>query len=91
MAVTLMVSIKVADFSKWKEAFDGAAAMRSNMGIVAKGIYQSVEDENSLTILSEYPNLEAAQNILANPAWEEAQRKSGVTGGFEAKFFNELK
>ena len=88
MAVTLMVSIKVEDFSKWKTAFDEAEEMRQKMGITLKGIYQSVDNEREITLLSEYPSIEVAKNILASPVWAENQKKSGVIGGFETKFFS---
>ncbi|HYD21349.1 MAG TPA: hypothetical protein VEB40_07745, partial [Flavipsychrobacter sp.] len=90
MSVTAMVSIQVEDYAKWKAAFDGAAQMRTNMGIAIKGIYQSAEDEKSVTIISEYPSREVAEGIMANPAWEENQRKSGVIGGFDTKFFHSV-
>ena len=88
MATTLMITIKVEDLAKWKAAYDAAGQMRSNMGIVVKGIYQSADDEKEVTLISEYPSMEAAKQMLANPQWEETQRRSGVIGGFEAKFFN---
>jgi hypothetical protein len=90
MATTLMVSIKVEDFAKWKTAYDAAEQMRTNMGIKIKGIYQSVDDENSVTLISEYPSIEVARKILADPQWEENQKRAGVIGGFETKFFNSV-
>jgi hypothetical protein len=90
MATTLIVSIEVEDYAKWKQMFDSAEEMRANMGIKLKGLYRSATDENQVTILSEYPSLEIAQKIISSPIWEENQRKSGVIGGFKTGFFNEI-
>ncbi len=88
MAVTLIVKIKVENFDKWKKAFDEADEFRKKLGIVLTGIYQSIEDENQISLISEYPNIEIAKTMLANPAWEENQRKAGVIGGFDITFCN---
>lgn len=89
--VTLIVKINVEDFKKWKQAFDGAEAFRQKMGIELKSIYQSLDDENSITLISDYPSLEFAKKMLASPEWETNQRKSGVIGGFDLSFYNEVK
>lgn len=90
MATTLMVSIKVADFAKWKAAFDEAAPMREKMGITLQGIYRDAEDPNKLALLSEYPSVEVAKAMLANPEWQERQKQAGVIGGFDVRFFDKL-
>ncbi|RYD55025.1 MAG: hypothetical protein EOP56_17540 [Sphingobacteriales bacterium] len=90
MAITLMVSIKVEDFAKWKAAFDAAASMREKMGIKILGIFQEVVDERSVSLISEYPSLEVAKAILASPEWEAAQQKAGVIGGFQVTYFNKV-
>jgi hypothetical protein len=88
--ITLIVSVKVEDFSKWKTAFDEAAPMREKLGIHVLGIYQSVEDNNSISLISEYPGLEMAKAILASPEWEAAQKRAGIIGGFDVKYFNKV-
>lgn len=90
MATTLIVSTKVADFSKWKAAFDEAAPMREKLGIKITGIYQAVGDENTVSVISEYASLEMAKGVLASPEWESAQIRAGVIGGFDVKYFNKV-
>ena len=90
MAVTLIVKIKVENFDKWKTAFDEADEFRKKLGIIIKGIYQSVEDDKSISLISDYPSLEIAKGILANPEWESNQRKAGVIGGFDVAFCNSI-
>ena len=90
MAVTLIVKIKVENFEKWKKAYDEAEEFRKKLGIVIKGIYQSVEDHKSISLISDYPSIEMAKEILANPEWESNQRKAGVIAGFDITFCNEI-
>jgi Protein of unknown function (DUF3764). len=90
MATTLIVSTKVEDFAKWKTAFDEAALMREKMGIKILNIYRSIDDENSVTVISEYASLEMAKAILASPEWEAAQKRAGVIGGFDVKYFEKV-
>jgi hypothetical protein len=90
MATTLIVSIKVEDFAKWKSAFDEAVPMREKLGIKILAIYRSIGDANSISLISEYPSLEIAKAILASPEWEAAQKRAGVVGGFEVKYFTKV-
>ncbi|GAA4459401.1 hypothetical protein GCM10023093_00330 [Nemorincola caseinilytica] len=90
MATTLIVSIKVEDMAKWKMAFDEAVPMREKLGIKVTGIYQSADDANSISLISEYPSLEMAKAVVASPEWEAAQKRAGVIGGFDIKYFNKI-
>lgn len=90
MAVTLIVKVKVENFEKWKKAYDEADEFRKKLGIVIKGIYQSVEDDKSISLISDYPSIEMAKGMLANSEWESNQRKAGVIGGFDITFCNEI-
>ncbi len=90
MAVTLIVKIKVENFENWKKAYSEGEEFRMKLGIVIRGIYQSVEDDKSISLISDYPNIEMAKTMLANPEWESNQRKAGVIGGFDITFYNEI-
>ena len=46
MSVTVIVSLKVADFDDWKAAFDAHASSREEAGINAKA-YQNLDDPNN--------------------------------------------
>ncbi len=90
MAATLIVTIKVENFSKWKMAFYEAAPMREKLGIKIQGIYRSIDDDHSISLVSDYPSLEFARTILASPEWEAAQKRAGVIGGFDVKYFTKI-
>jgi hypothetical protein len=90
MATTIINSHKVENFAKWKEGFDAGINMRKELGITIKGIFQSVEDENYVTVISEMPNLEIASAVLSSPELKAAGQKSGVISAPEIKMLNQV-
>lgn len=89
MATTIINSHKVENFAKWKQGFDAGEAMRANAGIKITGVYQSVDDENSVTVISEVPNADMAKAILSNPGMKEAMEKSGIISIPEIKILSQ--
>lgn len=90
MATTIINSHKVENFTKWKQGFDEGADMRKQLGITIKGVFQSVEDENYVTIISEMPSPEIAKAILSSPELKVAGQKSGVISIPEIKILNQI-
>jgi len=89
MATTIINSQKVENFAKWMHGFEAGEAMRAQAGIKIIGVYQSVDDENSVTVISEVPNPDMAKAILSAPAIKEAMEKSGVISAPEIKILNQ--
>ncbi len=90
MATTIINSHKVENFAKWKEGFDAGADMRKELGIIIKGVFKSVDDENYVTIISEMPNPETARAVLTSPALKEAGQRSGVISAPEIKMLDQV-
>jgi hypothetical protein len=90
MATTIINSHKVENFPKWKEGFEAGANMRKELGITIKGVYQSAEDENHVTVISEMPSAEIAKAVLSSPELKTAGQKSGVISIPEIKILNQI-
>ena len=90
MATTIINSHKVENFLKWKEGFDAGASMRKELGIIIKGVFQSVEDENHVTVISEMPSTEIAKAVLSSPELKAAGQKSGVISVPEIKMLTQI-
>lgn len=90
MATTIINSHKVENFAKWKQGFDAGETMRAQAGITIKGVYQSVDDQNHVTVISEVPNADMARAILSGPAMKEAMEKSGIISVPEIKIVNQI-
>ncbi len=90
MATTVINSHKVENFAKWKQGFDAGADMRTQLGIKIKGVFQSEDDENYVTIISEMPSKEVALAVLSSPELKAAGQKSGVISAPEIKILTEV-
>ncbi|MGZ5245272.1 MAG: DUF3764 family protein [Bacteroidia bacterium] len=90
MATTIINSHKVENFAKWKQGFDAGEEMRAQAGINIKGIYQSADDENHVTVISEVQNADVARAILSRPGMKESMEKSGVISAPEIKILNQV-
>lgn len=87
---TIINSHKVENFGTWKLGFDQGAEMREKLGIIIKGVFQSIDDENQVTIISEMPSPEIAKAVLSSPELKAAGQKAGVISAPEIKMLNQV-
>ena len=87
MSVTVIISIKVAEFSKWKAVFDALAEERVEAGLNAAA-HQNIDDPNNAIVIGTAPSKEAFLAFFTSPATQEMQKKAGVLGPPEVKFIN---
>jgi len=77
---TLFVRHRVADFQKWKGAFDDFDAERQSMGVTMHGVYQLDGDPNDVTVYHNFETLEAAKAFASSDRLRETMQKAGVEG-----------
>ena len=87
MSVTVIVSLKVAEFSKWKAGFDAHAEDRVEAGLNALA-HQNIDDPNNAIVIVTAPSKEAFLAFFTRPETQEMQKKAGVLGPPEIKFIN---
>ncbi|PCJ44940.1 MAG: hypothetical protein COA72_10535 [Candidatus Neomarinimicrobiota bacterium] len=87
MSVTVIVSLKVAEFSKWKAGFDAHAEDRAEAGLNAVA-HQNIDDPNNAIVIVTAPSKEAFLAFFTRPETQEMQKKAGVLGPPEIKFIN---
>ena len=87
MSVTVIVSLKVAEFSKWKAGFDAHAEDRAEAGLNAVA-HQNIDDQNNAIVIGTAPSKEAFLAFFTTPETQEMQKKAGVLGPPEIKFIN---
>lgn len=90
MATTIIAKQQVTEFNSWKQHFDAGKNMRDELGIHIKGVFQSVDDQNMVTIISEFPNIETAQVLFANTELQEAMKQGGVVATLDVTMLNEV-
>ena len=87
MSVTVIVSLKVAEFSKWKAGFDAHAEDRAEAGLNAVA-HQNIDDPNNAIVIVTAPSKEAFLAFFTRPETQKMQKKAGVLGPPEIKFIN---
>ena len=77
---TLFVRHPVADFGRWKKAYDDFDAERQTMGVTSHGVYQADGDPNDVTVYHEFPTMEGAKAFAASARLKEVMAAAGVQG-----------
>ena len=88
MSVTVIVSLKVADFDQWKATFDGHAPAREAAGINAAA-HRNLDDEGNAVAIGTAPSKEAFIAFFTAPEMQQVQKEAGVMAPPEIKFLEQ--
>lgn len=77
---TLFVRHRVADYAKWRSAYNDFDAERRKLGATSHGVYRLDGDPNDVTVFHEFPTTEAAKKFAENPRLKEVMQSAGVLG-----------
>ena len=84
--VTLFVRHQVEDYGKWREGYDGNAAMIAGLGVREASVYRSVDDGNNLTVSHDFDSIDAARKFAGSDELKAAMQELGVVGHPEVWF-----
>ena len=84
--VHVIVRHKVADYMKWKEAFDSHLNRRREAGEAGFRVFQSVDDPREVTVLLDWESLESARRFMSSDDLRSAMQKAGVAGTPDISF-----
>lgn len=84
--VHALVRYKVADFTRWKEAFDADFSKRMSAGETGFRLFQGVDDPREVTLLVDWDTLEHAQQFMKSDELRNAMQKAGVQGTPDVQF-----
>ena len=76
--VKVVVQHHVADYEAWYPVFTEHEAVRRQHGGTGHLLMRSLDDPNSLVIVSEFATAEGAQAFMADPSLAAAMEKGGV-------------
>jgi hypothetical protein len=74
----LLARHKVADFSKWKPAYDSHLSARQKAGLKEEHLMRNTENPNEVIVLFEAEDLKRAKEFAASSDLREAMQKAGV-------------
>jgi hypothetical protein len=76
----VLVRHKVANFARWKRAYDAHSAARRKAGLKEKSLLRSVRNPRDVFILFQAGNLKKAKGFVTSPDLRKAMKSAGVVG-----------
>ena len=89
--VHMIIRHKVADYTRWKEAFDAHLNVRRTAGETGYRVLQSVEDAREVTIFLDWDSLERARQFAGSDDLKQAMKQAGVVGDPEVHFLEDAR
>jgi len=89
--VHMIIRHKVADYSRWKEAFDAHLNTRKAAGETDYRVLQSVDDPREVTIFLDWDSLERARRFAGSEDLKQAMQKAGVVGDPDVRFLEDAR
>lgn len=87
----VLVRHKVADYNRWKEAFDSHLNARKRAGETDCRVFHSTDEPHELVLLSDWNSLEEARKFMSSDELREAMQKAGVVGAPEIHFLEDAR
>ena len=89
--VHMIVRHKVADYSRWKEAFDAHLNTRKAAGETDYRVMLSVDDPREVTLFFDWNNLENARRFAGSDGLKQAMKEAGVVGDPDIRFLEDAR
>ena len=74
----LLIRHKVADYAKWKPAFDADGITRQANGSRGGQLFRNASDPNEIVALFEWDDLEKASQFTQSAELREVMQRAGV-------------
>lgn len=75
----ILIRHRVADFSKWKPAYEAHLSARQEAGLREVHLLRNVDDPTEVILLLEAEDLQRAKDFTAAPDLRERMQAAGVT------------
>ena len=76
----LLICHKVADFAKWKPAYDAHGSARANAGLKEERLLRNIDDPNEVVLLFSAQDLNKAKQFAASEDLRQRMQQAGVAG-----------
>jgi heme-degrading monooxygenase HmoA len=86
LMVHVLVRHKVADYGRWKEAFDSHLSARKRGGEIGFRLFHSVDDPHEIFLLLDWDSAEEARKFLDSSELRERMQQAGVQGAPEIHY-----
>jgi hypothetical protein len=78
---TLFVRHTVTDYKAFRKLYDEVGpALHKAHGVTSQAVYQAADNLNDVTVVHEFPTVDAARHFLASEGLKKAMQSAGVVG-----------
>ena len=77
--IHMLVRHKVADFAKWKPAYDAHASARQKAGLKEEHLFRNADDPNEVILLFSAEDIDKAKAFAASDDLRQAMQRAGVS------------
>ena len=88
-AGVMIANQTVADYSKWRQVFDGDKANQEAAGLTNPHVYQSVGNPNNVIVTFDMADATKAQAFGSSKTLKAVMTKAGVKGKPEILYLNQ--
>jgi len=75
----LLIRHKVAEFAKWKPAYDAHGSARANAGLKEERLLRNIDNPNEVVLLFSAQDLNKAKQFGASDDLRQRMQQAGVT------------
>lgn len=86
----ILLRFKVADYARWKAAFDADEAWRTRVGERNYHIFRDADDSSMVTVMLGWDDLATAQMFVNSPHFQKECTDGGVIGAPTYFFVNDI-
>jgi len=89
--IHVLVRHKVADFNRWKQAFDSHLNARKQAGELGFHLLQNVDDPRDVTILLDWDTVEHARRFMTSEDLRNRMQEAGVVSAPEVLYLEDVR
>ncbi|HTV64532.1 MAG TPA: hypothetical protein VMD98_02950 [Bryocella sp.] len=89
--VHVLIRHKVADYGRWKEAFDSHLTNRKRAGEAGYQVLHSVDDPHDIVVLSDWQTIEEARKFMGSDDLRQRMKDAGVQGNPDIQYLEDAR
>ncbi len=86
----ILIRHRVADFGKWKSAYDTHLSARQSAGLQEEHLLRGIDNPNEVVLLFSTDDLDKAKAFTASEELRQAMQKAGVNDKPEIYFLSQI-
>jgi heme-degrading monooxygenase HmoA len=89
--IHVLIRHTVADYGRWKEAFDAHLSSRKRAGETGCRVFHNMEDPHEILVLLDWQTAEEARKFVNSDDLRQRMRDAGVQGNPEVQYLEDAR